>query len=105
VSETITTVEVRFTGMLARALGFGIHDTQTYHLSSPATYGDLLRRIGEEFADRFPPNTWNAAETNFHGHVTALHHGNRLDAPSDPLTDGAEVVFIIGIAGGAGAAS
>lgn len=100
-SETLTTVEVRFTGMLARALDFGVKDTVTYHLPDPATYGDLLTRVGEQFGERFPDNMWDRQAGDFHDHISALYEGVRLEGPDAPIGDGAEIIFIIGIAGGA----
>ncbi len=94
------TVSVRFTALLARALGLRSGDLVVFELPEKATYADLMAAIGERFADQLPPNTWDSAQNRFHAHVRGLQNGYPLNDPAAILEPGMEVTFLVGIAGG-----
>lgn len=94
------TVSVRFTALLARALGLRSGDLVVFELPEKATYADLMAAIGERFADQLPPNTWDSAQNRFHAHVRGLQNGYPLNEPAAILEPGMEVTFLVGIAGG-----
>lgn len=95
------TIPVRFTGVLARELGISSGQLIHYTLPADARYRDLIGMIRDQYAGSFPDNTWDEEANSFHPHVQALQDGERLAGPDSPLRADTEVIFLVGIAGGA----
>jgi len=93
-------VSVRFVGLIGRDLGLPPGSVVSIELSGDGTLRDLLCEIDNRFSGRFPPNTWDADERRFHENVQAFQDGLLVREPEEPLRDGAEISFLVSMAGG-----
>ncbi len=93
-------VNVRFVGWIAQAMGISQSSTVAIELKPEATLADLLLEIDSRYHDKFPPNTWDDENKQFHEQVQAFQDGTLTREPESKLRDGAEIAFLVSIAGG-----
>jgi len=65
-----------------------------------STLADLLRRIGDDFADVMSEALWNRAECRFRGPVVMMTGGAALRDPATVLREGQEILVYKVFVGG-----
>lgn len=74
-------------------------ETADFDLGPEPTYADLLKEIGNRFAEGMPPQLWDRGRDCFHSSVLAIGDGRSLEMES-ALKSGEEVTFYLMLAGG-----
>jgi hypothetical protein len=69
-------------------------------LPEPATFGDLLDRIGARWGASLPAHLWDARQGVLRGPVVAITEKRPAQDPSMPLHDGQEIDLIKAMVGG-----
>ena len=75
-------------------------DGEQIELPTGATLADLLRWIGEHWAERLPPSAWNTREHRFRGPVVVRVGAQVVRDRATVLADGQEVGIHQALVGG-----
>lgn len=90
-------IRTRFHGVLS---DFVTADTVSFDMGSHATYGDLLKEIGQRFSREMPSQLWDASKNEFQGSILAVGDKRDLECVDTPLKANEELTFYLMLAGG-----
>jgi molybdopterin converting factor small subunit len=90
-------VTVRFIGPLKDFVG---EESAPFDLPDQATYGALLKEIGQRFGHRFPEKIWDGDSAAFKAGILVMGTGRDLDDPAIQLTEGEEIKVLPMLGGG-----
>jgi len=90
-------VKARFHGILADWVST---ETVTFHMDSGSIYGDLLKQIGDRFAESMPEQLWDKISGKFNSSILVMGKGRNLESLETPLKSGEEITFYLMLAGG-----
>ncbi len=90
-------VTVFFLGIMKEYTG---QETVAFDFSGKATYGDLMRSIGQRFRGLLPDYIWDAKVNVFKDTVMAVGEGRDLRSPDMPLVENEEIKIMVVFAGG-----
>jgi len=90
-------VTVLFLGIMKTYTG---EDTVTFDFPNEASYGDLMRHIGERFSGKLPEKIWDGESESFKELVLAVGEGRDLQSPDTLLKEDEEIKIMLALAGG-----
>ena len=90
-------VKTRFHGVLADWI---TSETIHFNMEPRSTYGDLLKKIGDQFSNNMPDQLWDEKLAQFKSVVLAVGKDRNFESIDTQLTPNEEIAFYLMLAGG-----
>ena len=90
-------ITTRFHGVLS---DFVTTDTISFDMGPHATYGDLLKEIGQHFGPTLPSHLWDGSQNRFQSSILAAGEERNLKSMDTPLKADEEITFYLMLSGG-----
>lgn len=90
-------VKVSLLGIVGEYVG---HPDLELEMVEGASVGDLLRELGDRYAERLPYDLWDPQKKAFSPMISVFLDGKDVSDENAPLKEGSEVILLSMIAGG-----